>query len=139
MQITSSEIRTILRETWPGIQFIWLQDRTYIKPSIKEIESLLIASGVSKLRFNGELMDCDDYALLANAHVKRSRIDMGDSLSAEESFHYSFGEAFGDHIRGMETHTANICLAQEGLFLIEPQTYEYWHPTRNDSILLSKM
>ena len=139
MQITSNEIRTALRGIWPKIQFIWLQDRIYIKPSIKEVEGFIIASEVFKLRFNGELMDCDDYSLLLNAYVKRQRIDMGDTLSAEDNFHLAFGEAFGDEIRGIENHTVNICVAQEGVFLIEPQTCEYWQPTNNDSILLVKM
>jgi hypothetical protein len=85
-------------------------------------------------------MDCDDYALLLNAYVKRQRIDISDSLSAEDNFHLAFGEAFGDNVRGGDTpHTLNICVAQEGVFLIEPQTCEYWQPTNNDSILIAKM
>jgi len=63
MQITSNDIRTALRAIWPKIQFIWLQDRIFIKPSIKDVEGFVIGSEVFKLRFNGELMDCDDYAL----------------------------------------------------------------------------
>jgi len=73
------------------------------------------------------------------AYVKRQRIDMGETLSAEDNFHLAFGEAFGDVIRGIENHTTNICVAQEGVFLIEPQTCEYWQPTNNDSILIVKM
>jgi len=139
MLITSSDIRTILRKVWPEIQFIWLQDKTYVKPLIKDIEDLVIKSEIFKLRFNGELMDCDDYALLENAYVKRRRIDISDSLSANDSFHVTFGEAFGDSIKGLENHTLNICIAQEGVFLIEPQTCESWQPTKNDNILIVKM
>lgn len=141
MQTTSEQIRKALRGVWPNIQFVWLQDRIYIMPSISVIEGILLSSGICALRFNGELMDCDDYALLANAHVKRQRIDVSDSLTSEDNFHFSFGEAFGDLVRGQETpHTCNVVLAQEGLFLIEPQTYEYWEPKVGlDNILIVKM
>ena len=140
MLISSNDIRTALRGIWPKLQFIWLPDTIYIKPTIKEIEDLIIKSGVFKLRFNGELMDCDDYALLENAYVKRNRIDISDNLPANESYHFAFGEAFGSMVRGLDTpHTLNICIAQEGIFLIEPQTCEYWQPTINDNILIIKM
>ncbi len=140
MQIAASDIRTLLRTIWPDIQFIWMQDRIYVKPSINQVEGFLVDSGVNKLRSNGELMDCDDYALLLNAYIKRTRIDEADDLPPEDNFHFSFGEAFGPIVRGVETpHTLNICVAQEGVFLIEPQTYDYWQPTTNDSILIVKM
>ena len=135
MQIKASEIREIIKAQWPDIQFVWMQDRFYDKPSIKGIEGLLISSGVAKLRPDGELMDCDDYALLANAYIKKFCID-----TPTAKFQVSFGEAFGTRFRGVDNiHTLNICLAQEGLFLIEPQTYEYWQPSKKDSILIVKM
>lgn len=140
-QITSEQIRKVVRAVWPNIGFIWLADTIYLRPPIATIEGLLVASKVHDLKFNGELMDCDDYALQANAFVKRNRIELSDTLPMDENYHLAFGEAFGPMVRGLETpHTLNICVAEEGVFLVEPQTYEYWHPQQGlDEILLMKM
>ena len=140
--ITSAEtIRSIIRGELPDVQFIWMQDGNYIRPKMEEVVAAAIKSGVNHLRFNGELMDCDDYALLLNASIKRTRIDLGDSLSADGSYHWSFGEAFGIKFNGLEEdHTLCVCVAEEGVFLLEPQTYDYWSPRPGkDSVLIIKM
>ena len=141
MQKTSNEIRTTLRGIWPNLQFIWMPDGSYMIPKIEELMQIVYVSQISKLRFNGELMDCDEYALLLNASVKRQRIDTSANILAEENFHWSFGEAFGDKFNRLEEpHTLCVCVAQEGIYLIEPQTYEYWVTNpKNDNVLIIKM
>ena len=134
---TSTELIAQLRDLWPDIQFNWLADRGYEIPLIAEIESLLPDSGISSIRFNGELMDCDDYALLLNAWIKRYRIEN----FSNENHHWAFGEVFCSRVNRVDyLHSLNICVAQEGVFLIEPQTYEVrlGHPIK-DQVLLVKI
>jgi hypothetical protein len=118
-----------------------MQDGFYMLPRIEELMQMVYISQISKLKFNGELMDCDDYSLLLNASIKRQRIDISFDMPAEDSFHWSFGEAFGDKFnRVEELHTICVCAAQEGIYLIEPQTYEYWITNpKNDNVLIIKM
>jgi hypothetical protein len=141
MIISAEAIREIVRSTCPSVQFIWMQDGFYVQPKLSDALAAATASGIAHLRFNGELMDCDDYALLLNAYMKKRRIDLGDSIPASESFHWAFGEAFGNRFNGLdEEHTLNIMLAEDGLLLLEPQTYVHWTPTQNkDSVLIVKM
>jgi hypothetical protein len=138
---TSAEVIGVIRGVWPGIQFNWLPDGTYLLPKLAEVEALVVQSRVAAIQFNGELMDCDDYALLLHSFVKRHRISLSESLSAAESYHWAFGEAFGRKLNRIETpHSVNIFLAEEGLYLLEPQTYETWKASAaNDDVLIVKM
>jgi len=141
MQISAEDLRAKFKTTWPEIKFVWMQDGFYMLPKIEELMQMVYLSQISKLKFNGELMDCDDYSLLLNASIKRQRIDISFDMPAEDSFHWAFGEAFGDKFNRVdETHTLCICAAQEGIYLIEPQTYEYWITNpKNDNVLIIKM
>ena len=141
MKVSASSLRKEIRSIWPGVQFIWMPDKFYIKPKIEEIKELLSLSEVAKMRFDGELVDCDDYSLLLNAFMKKYRIDHSEKLTGFNSFHWSFGEAFGTKVNRVETHhTLNLCIAVEGMFLVEPQTYEVREASNNnDSILIVKM
>jgi hypothetical protein len=141
MMTTSKEIIAMLREDWPEIQINWLADARFVLPSIEEVEKLLPLSKVRNLRFDGELADCDDYALELHAWVKRYRRGLSDSLPPGERYHWAFGEVLGTCFRGVEQiHSINICVAEEGIFFIEPQTYEVWKGSpQRDNPLMIKM
>lgn len=127
MIATSAEIRAAIRELWPDIQKgrLWLPDGTYERPKIEDAISALEVSGIRSIEKNGEVWDCDDYALAANYFIKRR-------VQAIRSEHpWAFGEAFCSKLKGREmAHTLNILYAPDGIWLIEPQGYHHWHADR---------
>ena len=137
MQQTSKNVIKLIRTLWPGLQLAWVPDTEYVIPSIADVQASIESSGINKLRFNGELMDCDDYALQLHAWIKMDRI----LHAPQEEFHWAFGEAFGNMFRRVEEiHTLNICVAIEGVYLIEPQTYDIWKADpKEDNVFTIKM
>jgi hypothetical protein len=141
MKLDTKTIREKFHQVFPNLQFVWAPDLFYMIPGIEELMQLVIATKVAAMRSDGELIDCDDYALQANAKIKEQRIGMANSLSPDESYHWAFGEAFGDKFNRLELeHTLCICCAQQGVFIIEPQTYDYWlADSKNDNALIIKL
>ena len=81
-----------------------------------EVLALAAQSGVKETPMRGEAFDCDDYALQLHAFVKR-----------HASVLWAFGEATGSRFKNIhEPHTLNICWAEDGVYLLEPQTYAIW-------------
>ncbi len=135
-KVSANDIRVRLRNLWPAVGFLWLPDEIYTPPAIDEVVSILPFSGVAKKKFDGELFDCDDYSLSMNAFVHEYR-----RTQQGANYQWSFGEVFGTKFRRVEQpHTINICVAIEGVFFIEPQTYEIWPGSReNDQPLIIKI
>lgn len=136
MNKTSSELRGLLRGIWPGIQIVWMPDTVYTIPTISEVEKAIVLSGVAKKKFDGELWDCDDYSLSLNAFIKEMQ-----RTKEGAQYHWAFGEVFGTKFRRVdELHTINICVAEEGIYFIEPQTYDIWQgESVADNPLMVKM
>jgi hypothetical protein len=139
--ISDNDLRVAMRKVLPAIQFIWTQSTTYIVPTTAELEAALVESKVHDIRFDGELADCDYYSLQLNARLKAARAALSDQLPMDERYPWAFGECSGNLINRLEVqHTLNICLTQEGLVLVEPQTYDIWTPTpATDSIQIAKV
>ena len=136
MKITAQKIKDQLRQKWPIISFMWLPDKTYWMPTIKEVRDTVSKCQIHKaMIFKDDIADCDDFALQLHAEVKRLCNTAGLGV------HWPFGEAFGLKWQGLvEQHTANIAVTLTGIYLIEPQTNEIWQADSNkDQILLVKM
>lgn len=126
---TATQIRAMLREIWPDLKEIWCFDQNYQFPTGEDVARALKVSGVNFEKQEGEVFDCDDYALQLHAEIKRKR--MG----------WAFGEAFGSKIRGWPRyHVLNICCTMSGVLLIEPKTDEMWQPNPTaDNLLFVRM
>jgi hypothetical protein len=121
MIATSADIRNAIRHIWPDVDLLWLPDGTYERLPIDDLIDILLTSDVDSLPRRGEVFDCDDYALLANAHIKRKQLDMVIDHPV------AFGEAFASKLKGREmNHSLNIAYCPDGLWMIEPQGWAHW-------------
>jgi len=135
MKITSTEIRTKLNILWPSLKFIWLTDSIYWMPSKLKLEELLVKSQVDRMRYITSIQDCEDFALQLHADVKRIRTFDAEagSIPRNEWYPYAFGEIFGYEFRGRrQNHAINICICDDGIYLVEPQDDRIWAASSNN-------
>lgn len=124
MIITVAEIQEKLNEIWPDLEQIWCFDQEYVWPTQREVEQFVRYTDLEMSKIKAKNPDCDDFALQQHAIVKRFS-------------NWSFGEAFADKVRGWSVlHNLNICICQEGVYLIDPRKKTAWQAgNRNDNIL----
>ena len=121
MIASASDIRKMLRAIWPDVGLLWLPDGIYERPEIDWLIELLKTSDVAALERRGEVFDCDDFALCADAFIKRKQLD----LALDHPL--AFGEVFVTKLKGREMdHSLNIAYCIDGLWLIEPQGWNHW-------------
>lgn len=107
MAITFKEIRKALNKLWPDLEQIWCFDKEYDFPTSDEVKEFLSDEWIDLSQITALNPDCDDFALLMHAKVKMI-------------FNWSFGEAFANKVdRQSALHNLNICLCQDGVFLID--------------------
>ena len=135
MVATSAEIRKAIRELWPNVELLWLPDGTYERIEIELLIVMLKGSDVAEIARQGEIFDCDDYALLANAYIKRKQIGLSYGHPI------AFGECFASRLKGRDmAHSLNIAYCIDGLWLIEPQGWHYWQANKErDNVHTVKM
>ena len=124
MIITVQQIENMLTDIWPGLNQVWCFDQEYVYPTLEDIKQFVAKNSMDISDIKAENPDCDDFALQLHAKVKR--------------FHnWSFGEAFCNKVAGWSVlHNLNICVCQEGVFLIDPKPNRIWQAdTTNDNIL----
>jgi len=133
MIVDYKEIIKSIRKMWPKIYLPWLPDSKYFITDINTVIESLMKSGVKDYENQGEVFDCDDFALQANAYIKRN--ERSDGVP------WAFGEALGDKYKGREMiHTLNICYTTDGFYFIEPQGYYFWKAdSNNDNVLMVKI
>ena len=121
MIASASDIRKALRAMWPDVGLLWLPDGIYERPEIGWLVELLKTSDVAALQRRGEVFDCDDFALCANAFLKRKQLE----TVFENPL--AFGEVFCSKLKGREmNHSLNIAYCTDALWLIEPQGWNHW-------------
>ena len=129
MKISSKGLRAELKNKFPTISFMWVPDYNLWKPTLAEMKAAIKLSEVDRARFLDDINDCDDFALQLNADIKRMRAFDGEAgkIPKDQWYPWAFGEVFGTKFNGWPLgHSANICLCQEGIFLIEPQNDQIW-------------
>ena len=135
----SGKIRKNLKKMWPmfeRLDEIWLTDREYYCPPMKLVEQALKECGVISKMPKGEAFDCDDFAIVANALVKLYFIEKEWNKDGNKWYPIAFGEAIGTRWNGWDdVHSANICICEEGIILIEPQTGDMWKANPTDDNL----
>jgi hypothetical protein len=143
MKITSTVVSDELRTIWPSIYLPWLTDREYIAPTLQEVIDAVERCSVASLKTIDAISECEDFSEILAARIKMARIEkaQADLLKQEELFNWAFGIAFGDMFKAWrEYHYLNIFRSEEGLYLLEPQTHEFWKPNAaEDNVILVKI
>ena len=136
MILSSGEIRNKIETSCKEAKFIWLVDQSYyVFENENELREILDKASITNEPFIQNKFDCDDFALLLHANVKRQ----GRELNGNSN--YAFGETFVNKRSGIkEPHNLNICLVGDDTYLVEPQTNEFWKmDKKKDTPLLIKM
>jgi hypothetical protein len=143
MKISSTIISDEIRNLWPNIYLPWLTDREYIAPKLQEVMEAVERCSVASLKTIDNISECEDFAEILAARIKEERIEkaQADLLPKEELLNWAFGFAFGDKFNAWQDyHYLNIFRVEEGLYLLEPQTHNYWKPTSaDDNVIVAKI
>jgi hypothetical protein len=122
MLVKSKDIRKRLRAVWPKLRHIWCDDGAYETLTTKTVDSLLKQSDVQERVFITNKNECEEFALFLLCDFKRFNI-----LSRYTTHSWAFGVARARKHKGLEfAHKLNIFLTDDKIYLVEPQTDEYW-------------
>ena len=119
--VSYKDIRNRIKTIWPGCKNIWMSDLEYEFPTREEVETVIALDHTERLSMRGYKFDCDDFALQLSAAVSRW---VGANWTGQP---WAFGQIMGrkfKHVR--EIHTCNICVLENEIILIEPQTDKIW-------------
>ena len=126
MILTSKQIKERLFEHWPKLPHVWLLSKQYYVPTSAEIKQIVSESDVRGILYRRGLMECENYAWFLHSDVKR----WGVRNNFEAPI--AFGFALGTRIESSRdpVHAVNFCVTREGVYLIEPQTYQIISPVK---------
>lgn len=117
MKITSKDLKKEFKSEWNSLRQIWLRNKEYIIPELKDVEEV-VKKYICDLPVINGFNECENFALYLHANVKKHIAEEGK---------LKLNWAFGDFICKKETlffgtviHTACICLCEEGFYIIEP-------------------
>jgi len=134
--ITSEHTRMVLKAKWTNLKFIWLTDPAYIIMEFDNLVTVVKACSVRHFSANGEIWDCDNYALQLHAKVQLYQYDLVkkgvDMLNS-----WAFGECIGieDGIFTSGVHAINVAITDKGIALIEPQEDLVWLAAKDEMSL----
>jgi len=128
--ITSyKQIKNYIQKLWPNCRNIWLSDLEYEFPTRDQLESVIARDHTERLDMRGYQFDCDDFALQLSAAVNLYHGQQDQRSEAP----WPFGQIMGRKFKGKkQSHTCNICVLEDGVLLIEPQTDEIWEADPDD-------
>ncbi len=120
MGISYKEIRNRIRKLWPDCKNIWLNDYEYEYPTEDDVRWLVKHDKTERIKFRGYRFDCDDFALQLCASVSR---EVGQNVKLKFNNPIPFGQVKGHSFKHQQgAHVCNICLLEEKILIIEPQT-----------------
>ena len=101
--LSSSQIRNILKSRWPQLKHIWLFSPMYTAISGGDFEKILNNLQPINQQFNKNKFDCDKFALVTQALVSLA-------TSKDENLTYDviFGQIILKHNISKEVHAINI-------------------------------
>jgi hypothetical protein len=118
MIVDYKEIRRRIQKLWPSCRNIWLSDPQYEYPPEEELRKLIAVDTTEQMPMRDYQFDCDDFALQLSAAVSRLH---GQSMEADNP--WPFGQVMGREFKHIRAHhTCNICVLEDKIVLIEPQT-----------------
>lgn len=120
--VSYKEIKSRVQKLWPDCKNIWLSDNEYYYPVFDQVNVAIAADHTERLSFRNYLFDCDDYALQLSASISKY---VGQYLTPPAP--WPFGQITGRKFNGKkDSHTCCICVLEERVLLIEPQTDFIW-------------
>ena len=121
-KITSKKIRNLFRAKWPGLKVMWITDREYIVPKINHVRKMVKKCSVAHLPRMRKLSECEEYALLLAAAIRKSRIEVADLFPPEERMNWAFGFCGLSKYRGSTfNHTVCFAITDVGLYMFDAQ------------------
>ena len=139
--IKSKNIRTILKNNWPNLKFIWPTDSQYIVMDFDELKDVVKKCSVRGFSSDGELWDCDNYALQLHAKVQSHQYKLNKQKNLKMKNSWAFGECIGLNNNeslfqmGNPPHAINIAITNNGIALIEPKDDSVWVAGKNEMSL----
>lgn len=122
VKITSKKIRNLFRAHWLEVGTLWITDKEYMVPNLKDVRKMISKVTVANLPHNESLNECEDYALLLMAAVRRYRIEFMDLIPEEEQLNWAFGICGLRKYRGLKyNHTVCFCVTNAGLYMFDAQ------------------
>jgi hypothetical protein len=119
-RVTAQEVRTIL-ENNTGIELKTSfnnADASYKRVDIDNLKLFVAKNNLSKLVYEKEILDCDDFSFILQGDVSRYDSDL------------AFGIVWGVTPQG-QGHSWNWCIGTEGeLWFIDPQQNRVFKPEK---------
>ena len=125
--MTPETVKKTLLVHWPKLPHVWLKSKDNHVPELEEIRKIIPLSGVRDIPYQEGKMECENYALFLHAFVKKHY------LGLPYKHQVAFGEVLGlrmETVNYDKSHAMNIVITQQGVYLIEPQTYQIVKPAK---------
>lgn len=123
LNLTSREIRKeLLKLPLMKKRNLWLTDMEYTLPAILELKRAVADCSVSGLPYKKNKMECEEFALFLMADIRRMHL-----YDSTLKLNWAFGIARGyldTLFDGRMVHDNNICLTEDGVWIIDPMTDE---------------
>lgn len=130
--ISTERLRMKLQKLWSDLTMIWPTDPIYEPMTLILLREVVQACSIAHMEFAGTVWDCDNFALQLHATVQKYQYNQMKKGAASK-IPWAFGECLGTMFRGREEdHAINICITDEGIYLIEPQTNEIWKANKRE-------
>ena len=132
----TKELKRELRKIFPKLYHIWFTDSEYSILKLTDLREILKDVSVKDFRFRSNVWDCDNFALQLHARIQKYQYDLIQLSEVKNHKSWAFGEVIGMKFRGeQKNHTANICMTDSGLMLIEPQNNKIWKAKQGDDFV----
>jgi len=136
MIITTKEIITKLKDIFPDINDWLPTDKEYLSVGVGEMIALIEKHCDPRNRYRPYVWECEEIAQAFITDIRREELD---DLSIKRN--RAIGEALGDRWNGSDkSHHANICIADDGVYLFDMQTKKIWPAKKGqDNIFFVRM
>ena len=117
MVITSEDVRFKLTDIWGDLKDIWLRNKKYISPTQQELQNALDKFNYSNLPVIPGFNECENFSLFLHSDIKKY------GVSEDQNYNWAFGDFICKKtttFQGVRVHSANICICQDDIYIIEP-------------------
>jgi hypothetical protein len=116
----SQTVRRLMAQVWPELKFIILSDPQWQAPTQGEVLAALDAYAPRRRHYRQGVYECEEFAIDFMAFCRR--------INAQNADHnWPLGVVCGTRFKSeYMDHWANVCVSDDGLWLIEPQTGGVW-------------